>query len=323
MADMSGAPIDGGLVALTGATGFIGRRLLLELPRRGFRMRALLRRPSAMSEGIGSAVIGDLRTPLNMATALSGVDAVIHSAAIGGAVSGLPEDDYRTLNTEATLALAEAARRAGVKRFVFLSSVRAQCGAWADAALTEDREARPTNAYGRSKLAAEQALAQLEIDWVSLRLATVVGPGAKGNIARLLQVAASPYPLPLGGLTAKRSLLSIEGLLAAIETALTATGRLGRPLLVADAEPLSVGEMVAAVRQGMGRRAGLLPAPHALVRAAFALTGRGETFDLMARPLVVDTARLRTLGWSPVASPRPALASLGREAAASAIDQKR
>ena len=116
------------LIALTGATGFIGQYLLQELPRRGHRLRVLLRRPTNMPVQGSSAVIGDLSRPQNMGAALAGVDAIVHSAGIAGATSGCPEDDYRILNTEATIGLAQAAHRAGVKRFVFLSSIRAQCG---------------------------------------------------------------------------------------------------------------------------------------------------------------------------------------------------
>jgi len=104
------------LVALTGATGFIGQYLLKELPSRGYRLRVLLRRPTMLPEGCASAVIGDLAKPYNMAEALSGVDAVNHSAGIANTMSGLPEDDYRLFNTEATVKFARAAERARVKR---------------------------------------------------------------------------------------------------------------------------------------------------------------------------------------------------------------
>jgi len=152
------------LVALTGATGFIGQCLLRELPKRGYRLRVLLRRPSMVAMESASAVVGDLARPQNMAAALADVDAVIHSAGLAHAMSGLPEDDYRVLNTEATVGLARAAQRAGAKRFVFLSSIRAQSGPAADHVLTEDLAPQPTDAYGRSKLAAEQALAELGLD---------------------------------------------------------------------------------------------------------------------------------------------------------------
>src|SRR6266849_9091746 len=171
------------LIALTGATGFIGQFLLRELPKRGCRLRVLLRRPSVMPMESASAVVGDLARPQNMAAALADLDAVIHSAGIAHAMSGLPEDDYRMLNTEATIRLARAAQRAGVKRFIFLSSIRAQSGSTADHVLTEALAPQPTDAYGRSKLAAEQGLAELDLDWVALRLMLVYGPGVKGNMA--------------------------------------------------------------------------------------------------------------------------------------------
>ncbi len=205
------------LIALTGATGFIGQHLLRELPKRGYRIRALLRRPTDLPIPAASAVIGDIVRPQNMAAALEGVAAVIHSAGIAHAMSGAPADDYRVLNTEATINLARSARRAGVRRFVFLSSIRAQSGPVANAVLTENDEAKPTNDYGRSKLAAEEGLAQLDLDWVALRPVLVYGPGVKGNMAGLLRLARLPYPLPLGGLNARRSLLSLDNLVAAID----------------------------------------------------------------------------------------------------------
>ena len=110
------------LLALTGSTGFIGQHLLRELPRRGYRLRVLLRRPTALPTNTASAVIGDIARPQNMAAALQDVDAVIHSAGLAQGMSGVPEDDYRVINTEASINLARAARRAGAKRFIFLSS---------------------------------------------------------------------------------------------------------------------------------------------------------------------------------------------------------
>ena len=239
------------LIALTGATGFIGQYLLRELPKRGYRLRVLLRRPTLVPMDAASAVVGDLARPQNMAAALADVDAVIHSAGLAHAMSGLPEDDYRMLNTEATIGLARAAQRAGAKRFVFLSSIRAQAGATADRILTEDLAPQPTDAYGRSKLAAEQGLAALDLDWVALRLVLVDGTGVKGNMAELVRVARSPYPLPLGLLRAERSLLSLENLVAAIDAVLTTPERLRRPLIVADPKALTIPEMIAALRGGL------------------------------------------------------------------------
>src|ERR1700674_4654607 len=214
------------LIALTGATGFIGQHLLRELPKRGYRLRLLLRRPASVPMWTANAVIGDLARPQNMSAALEGVDAVIHSAGLAQSMSGVPEDDYRAVNTVATIGLARAARRAGAKRFVFLSSIRAQCGPTADAVLTEAVEPRPTDAYGRSKLAAERGLAELDMDWASLRATLVYGRGVKGNMAQLMRLARSPFPLPLRSIVARRSLLAVENLSTACDTVLRVPGPL-------------------------------------------------------------------------------------------------
>src|SRR5262249_20057096 len=196
-----------------------------------------------------SAVIGDLARPMNMSAALEGVDGVIHSAGIAAGMSGVPEDDYRVLNTEATIELARAARRAGAKRFVFLSSIRAQCGPTAAGVLTEAVAAAPTDAYGKSKLAAERGLAELDLDWVALRAVLVYGPGVKGNIARLLAFARSPWPLPVAGLAARRSLLGLDNLAAAIDTVLAVPMPLRRAFIAADPQALTIAEMIAAMRE--------------------------------------------------------------------------
>jgi nucleoside-diphosphate-sugar epimerase len=300
------------LIALTGATGFIGQFLLRELPKRGYRLRVLLRRPSAVPLECASAVVGDLARPQNMAAALADADAVIHSAGIAHAMSGVPEDDYRMLNTEATIGLARAAERAGIKRFVFLSSIRAQSGPTAEQVLTEALPAEPTDAYGRSKLAAEQALASLGMDWVALRLVLVYGPGVKGNMAQLIRLARSPYPLPLASLAGQRSLLAAENLVAAVDTALGTPERLQRPLIVADPDPFTIPQMIAAMRHGLGRSPGLLPSPPVLLEWGLHALGRAEMFQRLAGSLVARPAALMQLGWTPAITTRDGLAALMR-----------
>jgi UDP-glucose 4-epimerase len=300
------------LVALTGATGFIGRYLLRALPKRGYRLRVLLRRPSDEPLDCASAVVGDLARPQNMAAALADVDAVIHSAGLAHAMSGRPEDDYRMFNTEATIGLARAARRAGVRRFLFLSSIRAQSGPTSERMLTEELEPRPTDAYGRSKLAAEQGLVEVGLDWVALRLVLVYGPGVKGNMAQLMRLARSPFPLPLRSLKAQRSLLSLDNLVEAIVTVLDAAEPLRRPFLVADPAPVTIPDMLGAMRHGLGRRPGLLPVPARLLETALRVAGRAEDYQRLAGSLVAQPAALRQLGWSPVVETRNGLAALMR-----------
>jgi nucleoside-diphosphate-sugar epimerase len=300
------------LVALTGATGFIGQYLLKELPSRGYRLRVLLRRPTILPEGCASAVIGDLAKPYNMAEALSGVDAVIHSAGIASTMSGLPEDDYRLFNTEATVKFARAAERARVKRFVFLSSIRAQSGPTADGVLTEERTPQPTDAYGRSKLAAEQGLAETALDWVALRLALVYGPGVEGNMARLIKLARSPYPLPLAGLKAEHSLLALDNLVEAVDKVLAAQEPLKRPLIVADPKALTLGAIIAAMRQGLGRRAALFYVPKPLLKTALRAAGHKECYEPLFGSLVADPSALTRLNWVPPVETAAGLAALVR-----------
>jgi UDP-glucose 4-epimerase len=298
------------LVALTGATGFIGQHLLRELPKRGYRLRVLLRRPTGVPLPAASAVIGDLAKPQNMAEALAGVDAVIHSAGIAHAMSGIPEDDYRLLNTDATIHLAQAAQRAGARRFVFLSSIRAQSGPTAGLVLTEEMAAQPTDAYGRSKLAAEQGLATLDLDWVALRPVLVYGPGVKGNMAQLVRLARSRLPLPFGSLSARRSLLSLDNLVAAIDFVLSAPAPLRRALIAADPEPVTLPQMIAAMRHGLGRRPGLVPLPDSLFKAVCRAAGQMEAYERLAGSLVADPGALLRLGWRPPVATRSGLAAL-------------
>jgi UDP-glucose 4-epimerase len=300
------------VIALTGATGFIGSHLLHALTQRGYNVRVLLRRPTALPPNCTNAVIGDLNRPVNMAAALSGVDTVIHTAGLTPMMTGSPDDDFRQLNAAATANLAQAAQRAKVRRFIFLSSLRAQADVSAEAILTEDAEPQPTDAYGKSKLAAERELAKLEVDWAALRLASVIGSGMRGNMARLVKVARSPYPLPLGSLRAQRSLLSLENLVAAIEVVSTAPAPLRCPLIVADPDPLDISQMITAVRLGLGRRAGLIPVPLGILEKSFRLAGRSDLYRRLAQPLVGSPARLVRLGWVPRLSTSDALAILGR-----------
>jgi nucleoside-diphosphate-sugar epimerase len=265
-----------------------------------------------MPMAAASAVIGDIARPRNMAAALQDVDAVIHSAGIAHAMSGIPDDDYRIINTKATIDLARAARRAGAKRFVFLSSIRAQCGSGADTVLTEAVEAKPTDAYGRSKLAAERGLAELDIDWVSLRATLVYGLGVKGNMAQLMQLARSPWPLPFGSLQARRSLLAVENLLTAVETVLAAPGTLRRPFIVADREALTIAEMIAAMRRGLGRRPHIFSLPPRLLELSLRNAGRDYVYERLAGSLVVDPSALTRIGWTPPLATADGLSQLMR-----------
>jgi nucleoside-diphosphate-sugar epimerase len=300
-------------IALTGSTGFIGRHLLMSLRQRGYRVRILLRQPLMDAPDADSAVIGDLARPLNLSKALEGIDIVVHTAGLAHAMSGRPEDDYRAINTAGTLRLAEAAYRMGARRFVFLSSVRAQSGPVAAGVLTEQGPIVPTDAYGRSKWEAEQGLAGLGMDFAALRPVLVYGAGVKGNMEQLMRLAALPFVLPLASLTARRSLLAVENLADAVASVVAAPGRLSQAFLVADDGPLTIPQMIGALRAGLDRRSGLLPCPPFLLSLAARLSGRIEVYERLSGSLVVDNSALKALGWMPRLQTVDGLARLARE----------
>jgi nucleoside-diphosphate-sugar epimerase len=228
-------------------------------------------------------------------------------------MTGAPEEDFRRLNAEATGNLARAAQRAGVKRFIFISSLRAQADVSANHVLKEDSPPMPTDAYGRSKLAAEQELSRCEINWVALRLALVFGPGVKGNMARLIRLARSPLPLPFGELRARRSLLSLVSLLEAVRLLAMWSQTIRGPIVVADPDALSLPQMITAMRRGLGRAPALLNVSPSILEASFRLAGRSELFRRVAEPLIADPTKLMQMGWIPPINTSDALAQLMHE----------
>lgn len=302
-------------VLLTGATGFIGRHLTQALLRDGHVVRAALRDEQPMADRVERAVVGDIGGSPDWRAALAGVDAVIHAAGIAHAGPGIAAERYQSVNHAATLHLAHAAR-GRVGRFVLMSSIRAQSGPSSPAVLTEADEPRPTDDYGRSKLAAERGLAEIDgLHAAALRPVLVYGEGVRGNMGALVKLARLPIPLPFGALRARRSLVAVETVGDAVRHLLTATDASGNPLsgpfIVADPGPVNVAEMVTALRAGMGRRAGLVSLPQPLLRAGLSPVKRADLLERLNSPLVVDGARLREAGFTPTVSSREGLWRLG------------
>lgn len=301
-----------GRVLLTGATGFLGRGLVPGLTTAGFKIRAATRDTAALSPDIESAVVGDLRRPINLSEALRDVDFIVHSAGLTSSAAGVPEETYREVNAGITETLANAARKAGVKRFVLLSSVRAQIGPTSAEIVTEDQPARPLDAYGRSKLEAERLLADADVPFVILRLALTHGVGMRFNMLELLQLARSPWPLPLGAFRAKRSILARDHLVDAVALAASNRAMEGQIYVVADPDPLSIGEMIAAFRAGWNRSPGLVPVPPAFVDLVSRPLGKHDKIRRLREQLVVDPSKLIAAGWVPSRSAFEALAETAR-----------
>lgn len=307
--------MSGERVLVTGASGFIGPHLIARLREAGYRIRVAQRSEASFGEDVEQIRIGDLAGTIDWRPALADIRHVVHLAGLAHAGPGLDEALYRRINTDATLALAQAAGRAGVARFVYLSSIKAQTGAF-DGLFDEDGADAPDDAYGRSKLAAERGLAALDLDWVALRPVLVYGPGVKANMAALTKLARLPVPLPFGALSAPRSLLAVENLTEAIAFALTPGCPARRCYTVSDPEPVSVAQMIAAMRGGLGRKAGLLPVPAGWLRLAARIAGREAAFSRLAGGLVAPPGALLRAGWRPRVATAQALARLAASAGA-------
>ena len=145
---------------------------------------------------------------------------------------------------------------------------------------------------------------------MSLRAVLIYGPGVKGNMAQLIKLVRSPFPLPLASLTARRSLLALENLSAAIETVLAAPGTLRRVFVAADPQALTIAEMIAALRSGLGRQPNVFPFPPALLEILFRTAGRAEIYQRLSGSLVADATALTSLGWAPPLATLPGLAKL-------------
>jgi UDP-glucose 4-epimerase len=219
---------------VTGASGFIGRAVVTAFARRGVALRAAVRRPPQPPFPAAIEVVQhpDLAQPIDWRPLLDDIDQVIHLAGIAHIDRGVAPELYDRVNRLATAQLAAAA--AGVKHFVFVSSIRAQNGPAADHALTERDPATPTDAYGRSKLAAEAAVRAAGVPFTILRPALLYGPGVKGNFALLARAAASPLPLPVKDLDNRRSLLGIDNFISALAFVLATPATLGETYVVAD-----------------------------------------------------------------------------------------
>ncbi len=197
-----------------------------------------------------------------------------------------------------------------LRRLVFISSIRAQSGPSASHTLTEADAPTPTDAYGRSKLAAEEALRDAQAPFTILRPVLIYGPGVRGNLANLLQLARSPWPLPFGSLRSRRSLLGRQNLIAAIRFVLNDVATTGETYVVADPTPLTLGELISAVRAGLGRRPGVVPFPPSLMAAALRAAKRDDIWQRVGGRLVADPSKLLRAGWRPPIETRAGLAAM-------------
>ena len=298
---------------VTGATGFVGTTLGSRLAELGYEVVPSVRGKSGLPNEV---VVGNLDVLTDWRLAFVNCDAVIHLAArvhVMNEPSQNPLALYRATNTEGTLNLARQAAQSGVKRFVFISTIKVN-GEGRDAPYRETDAAAPEDPYAISKWEAEQGLRQIEretgMEVVILRPPLVYGPGVKANFQRLLQVVRRGWPLPLGAIQNRRSLLYLGNFVDAIRLCVEHPAAAGQTFLLDDGEPVSTPELIRALARAMGRPARLLAVPVGVLEFAGALLGRRAAVARLTGSLWVDSSAIRTrLGWTPPFSMAAGLAA--------------
>jgi UDP-glucose 4-epimerase len=244
-----------------------------------------------------SVELPDLSHPFDWQPLLEQCDVVIHLAGIAHKFA--VDDLYDRVNHQATAALARAASSCGTKHLIFISSIAAQSGSFSDHELTENDPPTPNNAYGRSKLAAEQTVRKAGVPFTILRPVVIYGEGEKGNFATVHKVSRLPIPLPFGALKARRSVLSIENFNSAIETALTNSGARNETFIVSDPTPVTVADLITHYRVSLGRTSWLLPVPERWLELSLKAVGQTATWERLGCPLMASPAKFLAIGWDP------------------------
>jgi len=291
---------------VTGADGFVGRALCPVLAAAGHRVRRAVRVLSGITSP-DTIAIGDLGGSPDWANALAGIEVVVHLAGRAHVMREAGPVDaaaaYRQTNVVGTEQLARAAVAVGVRRLVFVSSIKVNGEATRETPFRETDPPRPEDDYGRSKWAAEQALTTIAretgLQIVIVRPPLIYGPGVKGNLARLMRFVDRGIPLPFGGIENRRSMIGLGNLCTALRACAEHPGAAGETFLVSDGSDLSTPGLIRALAAGLGRPGRLVAVPTLMLRCVAQVTRSGALARLIGS-LAIDSARIREhLGWQP------------------------
>ena len=295
-------------VLITGASGFVGRALVERLATEGVPTRAAARGAALPPAGAQQVHSPNLGPDADWRAALVSVSCVVHLAARVHVMQDRAADpltEFRRANVDGTLALAQQAAAAGVRRFVFVSSIKVNGEVTApNTPFRSEDAAAPEDAYGISKWEAEQALRGLSADTgmelVIVRPVLVYGPGVKANFRNLMAWLARGWPLPLGAVHNRRSLLALDNLVDLLVTCVRHPAAAGQTFLASDGEDLSTTELLRRLGAALGKPARLLPVPASWLQGAARLLGGSGLAQRLCGSLQVDSGQtLDLLGWTP------------------------
>lgn len=298
-------------ILVTGANGFVGSSLCKILLDRKIPFVGAVRKRTAESQ----CEIGALTEFTNWSEALAECNAVIHLAArvhVMNDKSNNPLLAFRAVNVDATLNLARQAMHSGIKRFVFVSSVKVNGEETAGKPFTSLDAPAPLDPYGQSKLEAEIALTALSrttgLEVVIIRPPLVYGPGVRANFLKLMQLVKMGVPLPLGAIYNRRSMVALDNLVDLLITCTHHPAAAGQTFMVSDDNDVSISELLRMLAIAMGKRSLLLPVPAGIIAGAAALLGKSAVANRLLGSLQVDIAHTKSvLGWQPVVTTQESL----------------
>ena len=291
---------------ITGANGFVGTALCAELLRRGHTIKAAVRSTHSCIRELDQLAVGAINEHTDWSVALQKVDIVMHLAARVHVMKDTAADplaEFRKVNLLGTENLARQAASAGVKRLVYVSSIKVN-GEQTTRSYTEQDTPNPQDPYGISKWEAEQCLLRIAsasgLEVVIVRPPLVYGPGVKGNFIRLINALHKGMPLPLAGAKNARSLIYVANLVDALIACATTPGAAGQTYLVSDGKAVSTAELVEKIAQALEQSSHSFFIPPVLLRTAAALCGVSGQFNRLFGSLQITDAKLRKeLGWAP------------------------
>lgn len=308
---------------LTGATGFVGQAVIQRFSTQTkYSLTVAVRSDTVVfPDAVNVVQITDLTSETRWMTALTGVDVVIHMAARAHILkekSDHPLAEFRRANVEATIALAKQALEAGIKRFIFISSIGVNGSHTLATPFTELSLPAPQANYAISKFEAEQALLTLlkdtPMELVIIRPPLVYAGNAPGNFSKLLKLVASGMPLPFGLVRNQRSMIALENLADFIVLCTSHPDAANQIFLVSDGVELSTSEIVQYLAEGMEKKARLLTVPVSFLRLGAGIVGKMSIFEQLCGSLVIDSSKARNLlGWRPPLKADEALKKAGRE----------